>query len=470
MGKQIVIIEPASATGHVFSGQGTYPLMGPLYLGAVLRGAGHTVRVLNENLLGRPVDLTELDADVACISALTPTADRAYEIARAHKAIRPGGLTLLGGVHPSFLPQEAAQFADHVVVGEGEEVIADLVAHGASEKVVPGRRVKDLDRLPWPDLGMLVGSERVPRAPLMTSRGCPYHCNFCSVTEMFGHAFRMHSVERVLEEVRRVRHDYIFFYDDNFAASPTRTRKLLEAMLSAGIRKKWTAQVRVDVARDPDLVALMARAGCTRLYIGLESVDDAALRAMNKRQRVADIVHAVETLHRFGIAVHGMFILGTDEDRPGQAEATVRFCRRHRIDSVQFMLLTPVPGTPLFDRMAAEGRLLHRRWSYYDGMHIVFRPATLSAAEIQAQMIRAFEDFYSLSGALNDGLNAMVEGVRRLVARRGRVLAVVNGLTKIGARRVIRRWLAANQDYLRWLAAVGRTAPSDAGRLLSEGA
>ncbi len=458
MGKQIAIIEPASTTGHVFSGQGTYPLMGPLYLGAVLRQAGHTVRVLNENLLGRPVGLTELDVDVACISALTPTADRAYEIAREHKAIRPGGLTLLGGVHPSFLPDEAARFADHVVVGEGEEVIADLVAHGASEKVVKGRRVKDLDRLPWPDLGMLVGSGRVPRAPLMTSRGCPYHCNFCSVTEMFGHAFRMHSVERVIEELRRVRHDSVFFYDDNFVASPARTRRLLEAMLSAGIRRKWTAQVRVDVARDPDLVALMARAGCTRLYIGFESVDDAALRALNKRQSVADIVHTVETLHRFGIAVHGMFILGTDEDRPGQAEATVRFCRRHRIDSVQFMILTPFPGTPLFDRLDVDGRLLHRRWAYYDGMHAVFRPATATAQEVQAQMVRAFEDFYSLSGALNDGLNAMVEGVRRLAAGRGRVLGVVNGLTKIGARRVIRRWLAANQDYLRWLTTLPRSS------------
>lgn len=464
MKKQVVIIEPASATGHVFSGQGTYPLMGPLYLGAVLRQAGHEVRVVNENLLGRPVGPAEVDADVACISALTPTADRAYEIAREHKALRPGGLTLLGGVHPSFLPEEAARFADHVVVGEGEEVIADLVAHGAGEKVVQGRRVKDLDRLPMPDLGMLVASERVPRAPLMTSRGCPFRCNFCSVTEMFGHAFRMHSVERVIEELKRVRHDYVFFYDDNFVASPTRARKLLEAMLAAGIRRNWTAQVRVDVARDPDLVSLMARSGCTRLYIGLESVDDSALQAMNKHQSVADIVHAVETLHRFGIAVHGMFILGTDEDRPGMAEAMVRFCRRHRVDSVQFMILTPFPGTPLYDRMQAEGRLLHRRWSYYDGMHAVFRPATTTAQEVQAQMVRAFEDFYSLSGAVNDGLNAMVEGVRSLVARRGRVLGIVNGLTKIGARRVIRRWLAANQEYLRWLAAPGRQdTPSVAG-------
>ena len=456
MNKQVVIIEPGAVTANVFSGQGVYPLMGPLYLGAVLRQAGHSVRVINENLLGRPVSLQELDADVACISALTPTADRAYEIARQHKAIRPKGLTLLGGVHPSFLPEEAARFADHVVVGEGEDVIADLIAHGASETIVQGKRIRDLDRLPIPDLTMLHGAARVPRAPIMTSRGCPHQCNFCSVTAMFGHAYRMHSVERVLEELRRVRHDYVFFYDDNFVASPTRTRNLLQAMLRANIRKRWTAQVRVDVARDQDLVALMARSGCTRVYVGLESIDDNALKAMNKRQTLQDIVHAVETFHRFGIAVHGMFILGSDEDPPGLAQATVRFCRRLRMDSVQFLILTPFPGTPVFERLASEGRLLHRRWSYYDGMHAVFEPATITAEELQNQMVAAFEDFYSLLGAVNDGLNIIWEGAHALLAHRARLLSGYNALTKLGARRVIRRWLDANQDYLRWLAGLGR--------------
>lgn len=456
MKKRIVIVEPASPAAHVFSGQGTYPLMGPLYLGAVLRRAGHEVRVVNENLLGRPVGPGELDVDVACITALTPTADRAYEIAREHKALRPSGLTLLGGVHPSFLPEEAGRFADHVVVGEGEEVIADLVAHGAQEKIVQGRRVKDLDRLPMPDLGMLVRSDRVPRAPLLTSRGCPYHCNFCSVTEMFGHTHRRHSVQRVIEEWKRLRHDHVFFYDDNFTASPTRARRLIEAMLASNVRRRWTAQVRVDVARDVELVALMARSGCSRLYIGLESVDDSALQAMNKHQRVEDIVHAIETLHRHGIAVHGMFILGTDQDGPSTARAMVRFCRRHRVDSAQFMILTPFPGTPLYERLDLEGRLLHRRWSYYDGMHAVFRPVKGTAEELQTQMIHAFEDFYSLSGALADGLNAMVEGVRKVVARRGRILSLVNGLTKVGARAVIRRWLDANREYLSWLQGMGR--------------
>jgi len=158
--------------------------------------------------------------------------------------------------------------------------------------------------------------------------------------------------------------------------------------------------------------------------------------------------------------VHGMFIFGSDEDRPGHAEATVRFCRRHRMDSVQFMLLTPFPGTPLFDRLDAAGRLLHRRWSYYDGMHAVFEPATVTPEELQNQMLRAFEDFYSLAGALNDGLNILWEGARKLpglLTRRTRLLAPVNALTKLGARRVIRRWLDANQDYLHWVSTLGRT-------------
>lgn len=456
MKKRIVIIEPASQTAHVFSGHGTFPLMGPLFLGAILRQAGHEVRIINEDLLGRPIGPVELDADVACISALTPTADRAYEIARGHKAIRPSGLTIMGGVHPSFLPDEAKQFADYVVVGEGELVIADLVVNGKDQKVVQGPRVKDLDCLPIPELGMLVGATKVPRAPLLTSRGCPFNCNFCSVTKMFGHTYRMHSIERVIDEIRRVQHKNIFFYDDNFTASPARTKKLLEAMLRANIRLKWTAQTRVDVARDQELVALMARAGCTRLYIGLESVDDSALKCMNKHQSVDDIVFTIETLHRHGIAVHGMFILGTDEDKPGMAKAMVRFSRQHQIDSVQFMVLTPLPGTPLFDRLESEGRLLHHRWSYYDGMHVVFHPAIGTAGEVQKQMIQAFEDFYSITGAVTDGLNAMAEALRGLLSKKGRNRSVTAVLTKIGARRVIRRWLEANREYLRWLTSVGQ--------------
>jgi radical SAM superfamily enzyme YgiQ (UPF0313 family) len=454
MMKSIALIEPMSVLGNVFAGEGVYPLMGPLYLASVLRKAGYSVRIFNENLLGRKVGFDELDSDIVCISALTPTVDRAYEIALQHKAIRPNGLRIMGGVHPSFVPEEATQFCDHVVVGEGEEVITDLIRHGSSEKIVHGTRIKNLDSVPMPAFDALEGASKLPRTPILTSRGCPHNCNFCSVTRMFGNAYRSHSVERVIEELSRVRGKLVFFYDDNFTASPTRTKKLLEAMLKRDLRIEWSAQAGVDVARDEELVAMMKRAGCARLYIGFESVEDSVLQSFNKHQTVQDIIHAVETLHRFGIAIHAMFILGSDIDTRASGKAIVEFCRRYRIDSAQFMILTPLPGTPLFEKLREEGRLLHLRWSYYDGTHAVFEPACMSAQALQTQMIQAYEDFYSLAGALNDGLNAMWETTRKLptlLLRRERINSFINAVTKLSARVIIRRWLRANQDYLRWL-------------------
>jgi radical SAM superfamily enzyme YgiQ (UPF0313 family) len=454
MTKTIALIEPMSVLGNVFAGEGVYPLLGPLYLASVLKKAGYSVRIFNENLLGRKVGFDELDSDIVCITALTPTVDRAYEIAIQHKAIRPKGLRIMGGAHPSFVPEEAIEFCDYVVVGEGEEVITDLIRHGASEKIVHGTRIKNLDSVPMPAFDALEGASRLPRTPILTSRGCPHNCNFCSVTRMFGNAYRVHSVERVIEELSRVRGKLVFFYDDNFTASPTRTKKLLEAMLRKDLRIRWTAQAGVDVARDEELVAMMKRAGCARLYIGFESIEDSVLQSFNKHQTVHDIIHTVDTLHRFGIAVHAMFILGSDIDTVESARATVEFCRRHRIDSAQFMILTPLPGTPLFEKLRKEGRLLHQRWSYYDGTHAVFEPAQMSARELQNQMIQAYEDFYSLLGALNDGLNALWETAQKipgLVARQDRVQSFINAVTKLSARAIIRRWLRANDDYLRWL-------------------
>jgi radical SAM superfamily enzyme YgiQ (UPF0313 family) len=454
MKKRIVIIEPQGVSGNVFAQFMALPMMGPLYLGTILKNAGHSVSVLNENILGRNVSMSELDADVCCVSALTPTVERGYEILRQYKAIRPGGLSLIGGVHPTFMTGEASVFADHVVAGEGEQVIADLVSCGADEKVITGTRVSDLDSVPVPDLSILSLAGRLPVVPLMTSRGCPYHCNFCSVTRMFGHKYRTHSVDRIIEEIRSLRNRTVFIYDDNFTASPARTFKILDRMLSEGIRLKWSAQVRCETARRQDLVKLMARAGCTRVYVGFESICDESLNGLNKQQTKADVINAVETFHRHGISVHGMFILGTDNDPPGLAEETVRFCKRYRIDSVQFLLLTPFPGTPLFSQMVSENRLLHRRWSYYDAMHTVIQPKTGTAADVQSQMMQAFDDFYSLAGALNDGLNAIFEGIRKapaVITRGARILNLVNAATKLGARHIINQWLKANREYIAWV-------------------
>ena len=457
MKKQIVIIEPHGVAGNVFANYMRLPLLGPIYLGTILKQAGHDVKILNENILGRQVTMSEIDADVCCVSAITPTVERGYEILRQYKAIRPQGMSLIGGAHASSIPEEASTFADYVVQGEGEQVVLDLINYGADSKIISGPRVSDLDTLPVPDFSLLAGADRMRVIPVMTSRGCPYNCNFCSVTQMFGNHYRTHSVDRVIEEIQKYRGQRLFIYDDNFTASPSRVRKILERILSENIKLQWSAQVRADSARYPELVEMMSRAGCRYVYVGFESISNETLNSMNKHQTKEDIIRAIEVFHRFNIQVHGMFILGSDEDALDIAEDTVRFCRSHRIDSVQFMILTPFPGTPLFRKMEAERRILHKRWAYYDGMHTVFQPKKQTPAELQATMMQAFNDFYSLGGALIDGLNAVADGFFRAPSVLGgkiKNLSFLRSVTKLSARRIMRQWLNANSDYLAWISRI----------------
>ncbi len=453
MKKRVLIVEPRGVKANVFADYLHLPLMGPLYLGTILQQAGFEVRIINENLLHRDVTLAELDTDFLLLSLLTPTAERGYEIARTFRDLYPGRKIVIGGIHPSFLPEEAAECADHVVVGEGEQVIVDLLRHGG-ERVVAGPRLRDLDVVPSPDFGLLLGRERLNITPVVTSRGCPYDCNFCAVTEMFGRGYRTHSPARVLEDLERAPTRQIFFYDDNFAANPKRTHALLDEMIRRKMGLKWTAQVRADITRDRELVAKMRRSGCLRVYIGFESIDPATLEGMNKRQSPEDVRAAIEVFHAHQISIHGMFIFGSDEEDAALFRETAAFCRKSRLSSVQFMILTPLPGTGFFKRMEKEGRLLHRMWSFYDGMHAVYRPLNFTPSELQEGTLQAFQDFYSLVAVMNDSLNIVFEtarGVTTSLLSGFRVPSLESAFVKLQAKAIIRKWKALNSGYLAYL-------------------
>ena len=453
-GKQVIIVEPRGVPANVFSDYLRLPLMGTLYLGTILKRAGFKVRVLNENLLGRDLTLSDLKADYLLLSLLTPTAERGYELAQRFRAINPGSRVIIGGIHPSFLPEEAAPFADHVVVGEGEGIIADLVKYGSDQKIVTGSRVANLDDVPIPDFSLLAGSEKLRITPLITSRGCPFDCNFCSVTEMFGRGYRATSVERVMEELAQAPTRHIFFYDDNFAANRKRTHALLDQMIAARVKVNWSAQVRADVTRDRELVAKMRRAGCGRVYIGFESINPATLAGMEKKQTPEDVKEAIRIFHKHRISIHGMFILGSDEDTPEVFEETASFCRENRLGSVQFMILTPLPGTALFKKLEQENRLLHRMWSYYDGMHAVFQPLAFTPAELQDGMVQSSQEFYSYLNIMNDALNIFWEttqGAASSLFTRIPRNSLENAVIKLKAKSIIKKWKWLNQDYVSYL-------------------
>ncbi|MDY6907521.1 MAG: radical SAM protein [Chloroflexota bacterium] len=401
------------------------PLLGPIYLGTILKERGHDVTVYNENI--KELDLSQVaDSDVLGISIMTTTAPRGYEIAERYRELNPRGRVIIGGAHATFLPEEAAQYADHVVTGEGEVVISDLVESGG-EHIVRGIPVEDLDGLPFPDFSLVHGlKDRMSITPISTSRGCPYDCTFCSVSPMFGRRYRFRSAQSVLAELSRSRHKSVFFYDDNFAANRTRTRELLTGMTEERTVPRWTAQVRADVARDEELVALMAEAKCRHLCIGFESVDAETLKQYNKKQAPEDIVRCIDVLHRHGIRVHGMFI----------SEGYSDVYDKLGIDSLQLSILIPIIGSRLYDGVRDAGRFIVKRfptdWQLFDGSHVVHLPDKISPLEMQRQTLEAMKKFYSRYNAAR-------------MFFKGRFADFY--IRSVG-RRLIRKWEIQNKDYL----------------------
>jgi len=425
---KISLIEPKSPFFNFYSFLlKKQPLLGPIYLGTMLKQQGHDVTVYNENI--KELDYARInDSDVLGISIMTSTAPRGYEIANNFRKVNPRGRVIIGGSHATFLPEEAAQYADAVVTGEGEPVIFDVInmVREGEAKIVSGRPVENLDDLPFPDFSLIHGFPERPRfTPVSTSRGCPFECIFCSVTAMFGRRYRFRSTESVIEELAQREHKYVFFYDDNFDGNKPRLKTLLSEMISRKLTPPWVAQVRADVGKDEELVKLMARANCKQLCIGFESIDPETLKTYNKRQTPDDVTKCIKMLHKYGIRVHGMFISEgyTDYDRLG-------------IDSLQLSILVPILGTKLYAKVKEAKQFIIGKfpndWKLFDGGHVVHWPEKMSPFELQRQTVQAMKNFYSQQKA-----------VKMLLMGRWKDFQT----RQIGSI-ILKKWEAQNRDYL----------------------
>ncbi len=425
---KIVFIEPTASKANVYS-KLHMPLLGPLYLGSILKNRGHEVEIYNEDIY-RP-DYARLKADIIGISVLTATAQRGYEIAQKF----PKEKVVIGGVHASLLPEEALRFARQVVVGEAEEVISGIVEGKIQESIIYGQPVQNLDTLPFPDFSLIKGYKSPSLlTPISTSRGCPFDCTFCSVTKVFGRAYRFRSAENVMEELKSRKKDrYIFFCDDNFTAHPKRTRRLLKQMIKDKVAN-WACQVRCDAAGDEELLTLMAEAGCETACIGFESINSKTLESYRKKQSLENIIAAIRAFHNKKINVHGMFVLGSDDDSEKTIWDTLLFAIRQKIDTIQMMILTPFPGTAIYETLKRQQRIFSYDWSLYDGQHAVFKPKLLSAKQLQLNILNTYIRFYSLSRS--------IVLLMRLHFR--------NALFHFMGYRIVREWIAHNRK-MEWL-------------------
>jgi len=465
--RRITFIEPKNDHLHIFS-KFELPRLGGILLATIMRDKGFqasSIFMKTRDILAR-----RIETDLAGISTITATAVGAYAIA---DELRTRGIPVVfGGPHVSFLPDEALAHADFCIAGEGETgfpLLVEALNGNRGFGDVPGlvwrengciRRnpaaapIEDLDALPFPDFSLLTMSPGARLGtmgfgkmtiPVQTSRGCPFDCTFCSVTGMFGHRYRYRSTGNIIAEISRYnpKDSMIFFYDDNFAANPRRTKELLREMIRLRLGFKWSTQVRSDVAKDSELLDLMAEAGCATLFIGFESVDPVALKEMKKNQSVEEIRRAIREIRKRKVHVHGMFVFGFDSDTIESTRATVRFALEEKVDSTQFLILTPLPGSGFYNRMLAEGRIIDTQWDTYDAHHVKFVPRGFSPWDLQRMQIEAHTRFYS-----------PVHVVARLL--RGRVAGFVIG---IYAQALNKRWQLQEKDYLRLLRLL-RPAPA----------
>ncbi len=340
------------------------------------------------------------EIDLVGITALTTTANRAYEIADSFRA--RGVKVILGGIHPSILPEEAGQHADAVVIGEAEEIWPNLIEDFKANKlqrVYRQREQPNLVNLPIPRRDLFAEGAYYVTNTISTTRGCPYSCSFCSVTSFFGHTYRCRPLAEVLKEIETLNHrKLIAFVDDNIVGKPKFAKELFRALIPYKI--KWVSQASVTIARDDELLRLAAASGCLSLFIGFESLSPANLAAVGKKINVVDeYENVVRKIHSHGIAVHGFFIFGLDEDDADVFERTVRFAQKMRLESAGFDLLTPYPGTALRESLDKAGRIITKDWSQY-GHNLVFEPKLISPEMLQNGCAWAWRQFYSLPSIL----------------------------------------------------------------------
>ena len=345
------------------------------------------------------------ESNLVGITAFTASANRAYEIAAAYRA--RGIPVVMGGIHASMRPEEALGFADAVVVGEAEAVWAQVLADaeaGRLRKVYQGLW-SDLSGLPRPRRDLFHPDYMF--ASVQTSRGCPMDCRFCSVTTFNGRRYRRRPVEEVLAELESIPQKLIFFVDDNIIGYGRQSREqalaLFRGMVERKLNKWWFCQASLNFADDEELPQWAGRAGCKMVFIGLEAEEVDALaevdKQLNLKRGVESFEKAFQRMHRAGIGVLGAFIFGMDGDSPERLERRAEYMVASGVDVMQATILTPLPGTRLFDYLQCEGRLLYtdfpKDWERYDMTEVVHRPAGMQPTALREAMDRFSRRMYS---------------------------------------------------------------------------
>lgn len=405
--KKLLLINPVGRkSGFLLSRYSTFPPLSLAYL-AALTPADWQVTIIDENFDAFAFQ----EADLVGITAFTSNINRAYELCRVFREHNVP--VILGGIHVSMMPDEALQHADAILVGEAEEIWAQVLADtaaGTLQRQYTGPHV-DLEKISVHPRHDLMDSRYFWHS-VQTSRGCPFDCSFCSVTKYLGKSFRQRSVDDVLAELEKIPGRYVTFVDDNLIGcsrnSFQRAKELFQGMIDRGLNKKWWMQTSVNSIEDEEVVRLAAAAGCTHVFIGFESVDQNILRSVDKgvnlKPGAENYKKVIQVYHKYGIAVLGAFIIGNDHESVDYYRQMARYLLHSGIDIIQITVLTPLPGTRLLDELQEQQRLsfcqFPEDWEKYRFSYMVHEPVGLNAELVYQgnnyikQKIYGFPYFY----------------------------------------------------------------------------
>ena len=388
-----------------------YPIITLPHL-AALTPRKHDVKIVNENY--DDIDFNE-KVDLVGITSYTMTAPRAYEIADEFR--KRGVKVILGGYHPTALPEEAKQHADSVILGLAENSWPRAVEDMEKGKLKPFyERDLDFDVEKIPPLRRDLIRHNPFLGAIQTTKGCPHKCEFCAISSFCGSIVKQRPIKNVIEEIKNMPNKMFVIHDPHLTLNKKYAVELFKEMIRQKIKKKWVANGTTNVLANADekFLKLARKAGCVEWFVGFESVNQEALNHINKKHNKVETFRTlIKNLHKFNMTVQGGIIFGFDEDTPDVFDATIETINSWDLDVLEVNILTPYPGTRLFDRLEKEGRILTKNWSLYNQVDVVFQPKNLTPKELREGARKVAKEFYSMGN---------------IISRNMRIISVVRGL------------------------------------------
>jgi radical SAM superfamily enzyme YgiQ (UPF0313 family) len=340
------------------------------------------------------------EADLVALTFMSHQAPRAYQLAAGFRS--RGIPVVMGGFHATLAPDECQKHADALVLGEAEEAWPRLLRDFQAGELQPryqSPKLSDLKNLPVPRYDLLdLKRYKLLNIPSQTTRGCPYACNYCEVTQVYGGKFRHRPVEEVIHEIKEIRRltqsDFIYFVDDNFVANRGHAMAIMEQLIP--LKLIYGCLATANVGDDPEVLDLMAKSGCLHVNIGMESISPESLKAINKKQnKVKDYERQFLALRDRGIGFSVNVMFGLDGDRPDIFETTVDFLIRIKAPVSFMFILAPRPGTKVQEQLLKENRIFDHNWANYCGFKVVYQPRHMTVRELEEGYWRANRKFYS---------------------------------------------------------------------------